>query len=246
MASVTEVGPLPAPDLSDSTEVWFDKAPLLANLIIFWGRTARVCDDSGRGVFVGCFGAIRIIGLVLVLVVVKVYIPYKLYEETTVNGTPSPEADFAHLVIGGAVWTMVVFQAERDILCDIWWLCVTVRMRGKQRACTQFNELFHLKELVAYVVSLAYDVGSGVIFGLCTWNLMRASLTVIDKAKDCAALTAILFVDEIIYEHLTFDFRGGQVRFINPYHIFKRSDAKEIIAAADLAVIITHGILSVA
>ena len=185
---------------------------------------------------------IRSAWLTFVLLAVKVYVPYALYLQTTV---PIPEEDVGTLIIGFAGWTMVMFQAEEDMLRDIWWICTLWNSRGKERQA--FHDIStSWRDWLGVILSLIYDAGSSLAFGFCTWSIMRSSPTILDKAKDCAALTAVLYVDEAIYEHHKFDVPGARLLWVTPYHQYSFDQADKIVGKADRIVMWAHYVISCA
>merc|ERR1719414_2841457 len=128
-----------------------------------------LCCEGCFAAVIAPLAAVRSLSLAFVLIVIKVYLPCKLYEETELS---DPATDAGQLVIGSAAWAMVMFLAEEDILRDVWWIVVHMKMRGQERATSEYDDMFRFGSVNvgACLLSLVYDTGSGVIFGFCTWG----------------------------------------------------------------------------
>ncbi|CAE8621258.1 unnamed protein product [Polarella glacialis] len=108
-------------------------------------------------------------------------------------------------ITGMALWGLVTLQAENDVLRIIWWLVMTSRFN--QLAAHKLPELKtgFKRGVVLLGSSLVLEFGSAFAFSYCTWLIMQHAKSILEQAKDAAALSIILMADEALMEMLKFE-----------------------------------------
>ena len=196
-----------------------------------------------------CFLAGRTIFFIAMLLLLKIVVPLAIHTEASA-GMSGEETDMLRRIVGAAFLAIASLGTEEDPLRDIYWI-VTIRRvlalenEGGVRTKAMCSVKFTKKDLTAYIISLTYNLLTSFCFVMATWSLMRRSTDLLSRCMNTAALTAILFCDEAIHEHIRFDIPGAEPLFVTVHHVCSdEADAVQIARTADSWVALSHWIFS--